>query len=253
MLFAYTAVGILIFARKANEWIGLFSSLTLITTVVVLVRPGDSLRLIVGNITLNAPPGILKIGEWQHLAATANAATVFAVALGAFTMLLGVLLALGQDDLKRMLAYSSVSQMGYVLAGLGLGTYLGCYGGLFHLVNHAIEKSLLFMCVGAVIYATGYVPNLDYLTALGALDMDGQALHRRGVSTTVPRLAYVGLHNQWTYASATLRGVGPDAAYVVSALRRQLRVPHLENDVLISLRQRIALSTGCCAWQGDAR
>jgi putative flavoprotein involved in K+ transport len=107
--------------------------------------------------------------------------------------------------------------------------------------------------IDAVIYATGYVPNLDELTALGALDADGQALHRRGVSTAVPRLAYVGLHNQWTYASATLRGVGPDAAYVVSALRRQLRVPHLENDVLISLRQRIALSTGCCSRQGDAR
>jgi formate hydrogenlyase subunit 3/multisubunit Na+/H+ antiporter MnhD subunit len=45
--------------------------------------------------------------------------------------------------------------MGYVLAGIGLGTYLGCYGGLFHLLNHALYKSLLFMCAGAVIYATG--------------------------------------------------------------------------------------------------
>ena len=81
--------------------------------------------------------------------------TVFAVALGAFTMVLGIVVALTQDDLKRLLAYSSVSQMGYVLVGLGLGTYLGCYGGLFHLLNHAIYKALLFMCVGAVIYATG--------------------------------------------------------------------------------------------------
>ncbi len=81
--------------------------------------------------------------------------TVFAVALGTFTMVLGIVVALTQDDLKRLLAYSSVSQMGYVLVGIGLGTYLGCYGGLFHLLNHAIYKSLLFMCVGAVIYATG--------------------------------------------------------------------------------------------------
>jgi len=81
--------------------------------------------------------------------------TIFLVALGTFTMLLGIILALTQNDLKRLLAYSSVSQMGYVLVGIGLGTYLGCYGGLFHLLNHALCKSLLFMCVGAVMYATG--------------------------------------------------------------------------------------------------
>jgi hydrogenase-4 component F len=81
--------------------------------------------------------------------------TVFLVALGTFTMLLGIILALTQDDLKRLLAYSSVSQMGYVLVGIGLGTYLGCYGGLYHLLNHALYKSLLFMCAGAVIFATG--------------------------------------------------------------------------------------------------
>jgi formate hydrogenlyase subunit 3/multisubunit Na+/H+ antiporter MnhD subunit len=81
--------------------------------------------------------------------------TVFAVALGSFTMVLGIVVALTQDDLKRLLAYSSVSQIGYVLAGIGLGTYLGCYGGLFHLVNHAVGKGLLFMCAGAVVYATG--------------------------------------------------------------------------------------------------
>ena len=66
-------------------------------------------------------------------------------------MVLGIVMALSQDDLKRLLAYSSVSQMGYVLAGVGLGTYLGCYGGLYHLLNHALYKSLLFLCVGAVI------------------------------------------------------------------------------------------------------
>jgi len=69
-------------------------------------------------------------------------------------MLLGGVMALAQDDLKRLLAYSSVSQMGYVIVGLGFGTYLGVYGGLFHLVTHAAAKGLLFLSVGAVIYAT---------------------------------------------------------------------------------------------------
>jgi formate hydrogenlyase subunit 3/multisubunit Na+/H+ antiporter MnhD subunit len=96
---------------------------------------------------------------WPHV-------SVFIVALAAFTLVLGIVLALVQDDLKRLLAYSSVSQMGYVLGGLGLGTYLGCYGGLFHLLNHAICKALLFMCVGAVIYATG-VRRISELGGLG--------------------------------------------------------------------------------------
>jgi hydrogenase-4 component F len=92
--------------------------------------------------------------------------TIFAVSLGAFTMVFGIVTALTQDDLKRLLAYSSVSQIGYVLVGIGLGTYLGCYGGLFHLVNHAIYKALLFMCIGAVIYATGGVRRISELGGL---------------------------------------------------------------------------------------
>jgi putative flavoprotein involved in K+ transport len=77
--------------------------------------------------------------------------------------------------------------------------------------------------VDAVIFATGYRPNLQYLAPLGALDAAGQALQRHGLSLTVPALGYVGLSDQRTFASATLRGVGADAAVVVRALARQLR------------------------------
>lgn len=80
---------------------------------------------------------------------------MFVLALGVFTLIIGDLMALAQDDLKRMLAYSSVSQMGYVLMGFGIGTQAGIYAGLFHLLNHALAKSLLFLAAGAVIYCTG--------------------------------------------------------------------------------------------------
>lgn len=80
---------------------------------------------------------------------------MFALALGVFTLILGDLMALAQNDLKRMLAYSSVSQMGYVLMGFGIGTQLGIYAGLFHLLNHGLAKALLFLAAGSVIYATG--------------------------------------------------------------------------------------------------
>ncbi|HAZ10287.1 MAG TPA: NADH/ubiquinone/plastoquinone (complex I) [Candidatus Omnitrophica bacterium] len=75
--------------------------------------------------------------------------------LGAISMIVGVVLALSQWDLKRLLAYHSISQIGYVVLGIGLGTPLGVLGGLFHLFNHSVFKSLLFLNSGAVDYATG--------------------------------------------------------------------------------------------------
>ena len=78
--------------------------------------------------------------------------------LGVVTMAYGGLMALVQTDIKRLLAYSTISQMGYILFGLGtLSTTssLGVMGGLLHIINHAVCKSLLFMCAGAIIRQTG--------------------------------------------------------------------------------------------------
>jgi len=77
------------------------------------------------------------------------------LALGGLSMFVGVVLAIGQWDFKRLLAYHSISQIGYVVCGLALGTPLGIIGGLFHLLNHSIFKSLLFLNAGSVEYATG--------------------------------------------------------------------------------------------------
>jgi len=77
------------------------------------------------------------------------------LALGGLSMFVGVILAIGQWDFKRLLAYHSISQIGYVICGLALGTPLGIAGGLFHLMNHSVFKSLLFLNAGAVEYATG--------------------------------------------------------------------------------------------------
>jgi multicomponent Na+:H+ antiporter subunit D len=70
-------------------------------------------------------------------------------------MVVGVFLAVGQWDMKRLFAYHSISQIGYVVLGLGLGTPLGIAGGLFHLMNHSVFKSLLFLNAGAVEHSTG--------------------------------------------------------------------------------------------------
>lgn len=81
--------------------------------------------------------------------------------LGLITMLFGVILALGQQQAKRLLAWSSVSQMGFILTGLGTGAYLGgdgamaSAGGLLHVVNHGLFKGALFLGAGAVVLRTG--------------------------------------------------------------------------------------------------
>jgi formate hydrogenlyase subunit 3/multisubunit Na+/H+ antiporter MnhD subunit len=91
--------------------------------------------------------------------------------IGIVTMAVGVILALGQSNAKRMLAYHSISQMGFILAGIGAGGYLagdgtmGTAGGLMHVVNHALFKASLFLGVGAVAFRAG---SLD-MYALGGL------------------------------------------------------------------------------------
>jgi hypothetical protein len=65
-------------------------------------------------------------------------------------------------------------------------------------------------------------------------------------STTVPGLGYVGLSNQWTYASATIRGVGPDAAYVVQQMQQQLRPVEAKVNERVRGIQRVFGSWRCC-------
>lgn len=89
------------------------------------------------------------------------------IVLGSLSMIFGVFLAIGQWDLKRLLAYHSISQMGYVVLGFGIGMLilsrsgdlkvasLAIAGGLFHLINHAVFKGLLFLNAGAIEYRTG--------------------------------------------------------------------------------------------------
>jgi len=74
---------------------------------------------------------------------------------GLISIFFGVFSALKQTDFKRLLAYSSISQIGYIMVGLGCGTPLAYAGALFHILNHATFKSLYFMVAGAVEHSTG--------------------------------------------------------------------------------------------------
>jgi multicomponent Na+:H+ antiporter subunit D len=97
--------------------------------------------------------------------------------LGTLSMIIGVLLAIGQWDMKRLLAYHSISQMGYVVVAVGIGMILlstggnkviaafSIFGGLYHLMNHSFFKSLLFLNAGAIEYRT----NTRNLRKMGGL------------------------------------------------------------------------------------
>ncbi len=75
--------------------------------------------------------------------------------IASLSIVAGALLALVQSDMKRLLAYCTISQMGYVLLGLAVGTPLALIGALFHLVNHAAFKELFFLGAGSVERQTG--------------------------------------------------------------------------------------------------
>jgi len=76
--------------------------------------------------------------------------------------------------------------------------------------------------VDTIIYATGFRPYLPYMKLLGALDGEGMPLQKAGISS-IPGLYFVGLEGQRSFASATLRGVGEDAEYVVKKLLHHMK------------------------------
>jgi multicomponent Na+:H+ antiporter subunit D len=113
--------------------------------------------------------------------AISTALLTFAV----LSMVVGSFMAFGQTDLKRLFAYSSISQIGYIALGLGVGTPLAIMGALFHLFNHSIFKSLLFLSSGSIERLTGTrdmqkirgviakSPVTGYTTLVGALSICG--------------------------------------------------------------------------------
>ncbi len=120
------------------------------------------------------------------------------IVLGLLSMVAGAFLAIGQWDIKRLMAYSSISQIGYVILGIGLGATLiargdnlawaslAILGGLFHLVNHAVYKSLLFLTSGSIEMATG----TRQLKEMGGL---AEKLPLTRITCTVASASIVGI------------------------------------------------------------
>ncbi len=101
--------------------------------------------------------GVYMVARFSFLYAHVPAAGEVVAWVGILTALVSAIYGMFQDDIKKILAYSTVSQLGYMFAGVGLAAYSA---GIFHVVTHAFFKALLFLCAGSVIYAMHHEQNI---------------------------------------------------------------------------------------------
>jgi hydrogenase-4 component F len=107
-----------------------------------------------GGLTSCAFLGVARITEVTMAAGLAAFVQPLLLAFGLVSLVVAAAFMIGQSDLKRLLAYSSVEHMGLLVLGLGLGG-AGPYGTVLHLVNNALTKGVVFLTVGNVVLATG--------------------------------------------------------------------------------------------------
>jgi NADH-quinone oxidoreductase subunit L len=135
--------------------------------------------------------GVYMVGRLFAVFSSSGHVLAFVGTIASITMLIAALLAMIQDDIKRVLAYSTVSQLAYMMAGLALG-HRGYTAGLFHLFTHAFFKALLFLGAGSIIHAV----HTNNMSEMGGL--------RKFMPATF-----------WTFliGSAALSGIPPFAGF----------------------------------------
>ncbi len=116
----------------------------------------------------------------------ASSLLMFFSYLGVLSLLIGEICALSQDNIKRMLAYSSIGQIGLIVFALSINTTYGVEGGLFQLLNHTISKALLFLAAGYMIYRSGSMK-------ISSLEGMGKKMPYTSFAFTIGAFSLVGL------------------------------------------------------------
>jgi len=147
--------------------------------------PASISVLISGVLTKSGIYGIIRITYFLFQTMGLGTMQFMLVFIGSVSMFVCVTMALAQHDFKRLLAFHSISQIGYVLAAVGLCTALGVSAGLYHAMNHTLFKGLLFLAAGAVLHETGTtdlgklgglskkMPHTTVLFLIGAFSISG--------------------------------------------------------------------------------
>jgi NADH-quinone oxidoreductase subunit L len=142
--------------------------------------------------------GVYLVARSSVLFALAPVSSITVAGIGALTALFAATIALVQNDIKKVLAYSTVSQLGYMFVGVGVGAYAA---GVFHLMTHAFFKALLFLGAGAVIHAMhhAYHSTHSHADAQDMRNMGG--LHRYMKKTWIFMwVATLAISGVWPFA-----------------------------------------------------
>lgn len=147
--------------------------------------PASISVMISGVLTKSGIYGIIRLTYFLFQSMGLGTIQFLLVFIGSLSMFICVTMALAQHDFKRLLAFHSISQIGYVLTAVGLCTALGVSAGLYHAMNHTLFKGLLFLAAGAVLHETGTtdlgklgglskkMPHTTVLFLIGAFSISG--------------------------------------------------------------------------------
>jgi multicomponent Na+:H+ antiporter subunit D len=123
--------------------------------------------------------------------------------IGGAAMMYGSIMAILQTDIKRMIAYSSVAQIGYIFLGVGMGTRLGLFAALFHILAHAVTKAVLFLVAGSIIEQTDN-RDIRKMVGLGKRMPITMSLFTIGALSMIGIPLFVGFNSKWYFATSMI-------------------------------------------------
>lgn len=168
------------------------------------VAPASISLMISGVLTKCGVYGIIRMCYILYQNMDLPVVQYLVTGLGAVTMFICVTMAFQQHNFKRLLAFHSISQVGYVITAVGLGSALGVSAGLYHAMNHTIFKGLLFLTAGAVQHQTGSL-DLDGLGGLAKKMPRTTALFLIGAASISGLPPFNGFASKWMIYQATFQ------------------------------------------------
>ncbi len=170
------------------------------------IAPSSASALLSGVMIKAGAYGIIRViyGVFGMSVVNTPAMGTLLMWLAVFTMIFGSILAIAQTELKRLLAYSSIAQIGYVILGASMLSGVGLSGGVLHILGHALMKGTLFLAAGIIIHQTG-LRNLSDLEGIAKrLPLTMTAFTLAAVSMIgIP--PFIGFFSKWYLALGALQ------------------------------------------------